>query len=227
MINLKLFKSTSRKVTAKSSTQAKCIEANRNILGILLAISGRSERVVDFDEALRYPLCSVPLNLANPDGSRRITTKSKLQSIVLKQCNKNLVHPRENQPTKNDVSTFIIDLMAAIRTLTVIPDTYEEFTWKFLKSLPSGYLRVDIVADTYQDNSIKSRERSKRGSSDRIIVQSARSKVPRNFTDFLKNGENKRRLIELMLETVEKNRLQVLNLLRCTEMYFSIENHCS
>ena len=226
-MNLKLFKSTSRRVTAKSSTQAKCIEANRNILGTLLAISGKNERVVDFDVALHYPLCPVPLSLANPDGSRRTTKKSNLQSIILKHCNKELAHPRESQPSKSEVSTFIIDLMAAIRTLTVIPDTYEELTWKFLKSLPSGYPRVDIVADTYKKRSIKSGERSKRGCSDRIIVQSAQSKVPRNFTDFLMNGENKWRLIELMLETVEKNRLKVLNVLRCTELYFSTENHCS
>ena len=51
--------------------------------------------------------------------------------------------------------------------------------------------------------------------------------MPQNFTDFLMNGENKRRLIELMLETVEKNRLKVLNVLRCTELCFLSENHCS
>ena len=127
-VNLKLFKSTSRRVTAKSSTKAKCIEANRNILGALLAISGKNERVVDFDVALRYPLCPVPLSLANPDGSRRTTKKSNLQSVILKHCSRELTHPRESQPSKSEVSTFIIDLMAAIRTLTVIPDTYEELT---------------------------------------------------------------------------------------------------
>ena len=94
-------------------------------------------------------------------------------------------------------------------------------------SLLSGYTHVDIVADTYQEISIKSGERSKTGYSDRIIIHSAQSKIPQNFSDFLKNGENKQRLIEIMLDTVEKNRLKVLNLLHCTEMYFSIENHCS
>ena len=158
----------------------------------------------------------MPLSLANPDRSRRITTKSKLQSIILKHCSKEIDHLRISQPARSEVSTFIIDLMAAIRTLTVIPDTYEELTWKFVNSLPGGYTRVNIVADNYQAESIKSGERSKMGCSDRIIVQSAQCKVPRNFTDFLKNGENKRRLIELMLETIEKNRSKVLNVLRCT-----------
>ena len=58
------------------------------------------------------------------------------------------------------------------------------------------------------------------------MIQSATSKVPRNVNDFLKNGENKRRLISLMREVILTNRLRVLNMLRCTEMYISIENNC-
>eukprot|EP00794_Sanderia_malayensis_P010438 gene10438-biopygen7613 len=77
-MNLKLFKSTSRNVVAKSSTQCKSVEANRNILGTLLAVSEKGGRVVDFDVALRYPLCAVPRSLVNPDGSRRITTKTRI-----------------------------------------------------------------------------------------------------------------------------------------------------
>ena len=226
-LNLKLFKHTGNKVTIKSSTKSKCIEANRNVLGTLLAISCRNERAIDFETALKFPLCSVPLSLANPDGSRRSTMKSKLQAILLQFCKTPVVHPREILPAKREVSTFIIDMMASIRTLTALPDTYEEFTWKFIKSLPNGYHRVDIVADTYQDESIKSVERQKRGSSERILIQSVKSKMPRNFSDFLTNGENKRHLIILMEEYIKENRLEVLNALQCSELYISTENNCS
>ena len=116
--------------------------------------------------------------------------------------------------------------MASICTIKELPDTYEDFTWKFLKSLPNGYHRIDIVADTYQDGSIESEERDNRGSSAQIMIQSSKSKAPRNFGDFLKNGENKRRLISLMKEVIVTNRLRVLNMLRCTEMYISTENNC-
>eukprot|EP00794_Sanderia_malayensis_P014842 gene14842-biopygen11931 len=224
--NAKLFRSTNRKVTVTSSNQSKSIEANRNVLGILLAISGRNERAIDFDAALCFPLCPVPLSLANADGSRRITTKSKLQNVLMKYCEKELLHPRESQPSRQNTSTYIIDLMAAIRTLTSIPETYEELTWKFLKSLPTGFFRVDIVADTYRPISLKAGERNKRGSSEKIIIKSPKSKIPRNFSEFLKNGKNKQRLIELMLETVKDNRIQALNMLCCTELFFSIENQC-
>ena len=54
--------------------------------------------------------------------------------------------------------------MAGIQQLTEIPETYEDLAWKFIKTLPVGYSRVDIAADTYQENSIKTAERNKRGS---------------------------------------------------------------
>ncbi|KAG1673322.1 Multidrug resistance-associated protein 4 [Nymphon striatum] len=224
---VKLFGNFNRKIVIKKSSKEKSIESNRNILGTLLAISARNERAVNFKTALCYPLCPIPLSLANPDGSRKATAKSKLQSIVLKYSKEPVQHPRESLPQKSQVSTFIVDLMASICTIKELPDTYEDFTWKFLKSMPSGYNRIDIVADTYQDNSIKSGERDKRGSSEKIMIQSATSKAPRKFGDFLKNGENKRRLISLMKEVIVTNRLRVLNMLRCTEMYISTENNCT
>ena len=92
--------------------------------------------------------------------------------------------------------------IGCMRTIKELPETYEDLTWKFVRSLPSGYQRIDIVSDTYQENSIKSGEREKRGSSEKIIIQSAASKAPRNFGDSLKNGENKRRLISLMKEVL-------------------------
>ena len=57
------------------------------------------------------------------------------------------------------VSAFIVDLMALIRQLTEIPKTYEGLTWKILESLPVGYSKVDIVADTYRKISKQQNER--------------------------------------------------------------------
>ena len=49
--------------------------------------------------------------------------------------------------------------MAALRQLVQIPENYEELTWKLLSSFPKGFQRVDIVADTYRNVSIKTGER--------------------------------------------------------------------
>ena len=110
--------------------------------------------------------------------------------------------------------------------MTQIPDTCEELTWKFLKLLPQGYERIDIVADTYHEMSLKSAERSQCGKASKVIIRSDKSKILRNFSDFLKNGENKERLIILMRDTVIENKVTALNLVNCGELYFSIVNDC-
>ena len=117
-------------------------------------------------------------------------------------------------------------LRGDILNLTEIPENYEDLTWKFMKALPRNYCRVDIVADTYQEISIKSAERNKRGYSEKIFIQSAKSKIPRNFNEFLKNGENKRRMISLMVNVLVENRLRAIEMLQCTKMFISTENSC-
>ena len=57
--------------------------------------------------------------------------KSKLQSIVLKFSKSKIQHPPESVPHEAQVSTFIVDLMAGIRTVNELPDTYEELTLNF------------------------------------------------------------------------------------------------
>ncbi len=86
------------------------------------------------------------------------TTNSKLQPIILNYTRTPVLHPKDTLPAKSEVSIFIVDMMAAIRTLTALLCTYEELIWRFVKSLPCGYHRIDIVTDMYQDPPIKSVE---------------------------------------------------------------------
>ena len=58
--------------------------------------------------------------------------------------------------------------MAAVRTLVHIPDT-----WKFPKTIPVGYKRIDIVADAYREISLKFAERVQRGISSKVVIRSA------------------------------------------------------
>ena len=71
----------------------------------------------------------------------------------------------------------------------------------------------------------KSAERANRGQSSRIILKSALSKIPREFSKFLSNGENKTRMIELIVETVQRKKANVLNNVRTTKTIFSREDH--
>ena len=48
--------------------------------------------------------------------------------------------------------------------------------------LPKKFERVDIVADTYREKSIKRGERTNHGSSSKVIIGSCKSKVPRKVS---------------------------------------------
>ena len=58
------------------------------------------------------------------------------------------------------------------------------------------------------------------------MVQSALSKMRRNFNDFLKNGENKSRLIELIQDVLIENKEEIIGMLKCQEIFFSTDKVC-
>ena len=84
---IQLFKNAGKTVVVKSENKKLVVEVNRNILGKLLAFSAKTGRQIDFERALTYPLSPMPQSLANPDGSRRTTAKSKFMEIILSYCN--------------------------------------------------------------------------------------------------------------------------------------------
>ena len=55
------------------------------------------------------------------------------------------------------------------------------------------------------------------------MVQSAQSKIPRNFSESLKNGENRRRLIELIKDVLIANKENVSRNLSCQSIFFSVD----
>ena len=60
--------------------------------------------------------------------------------------------------------------------------------------------------------------------SSRSMVQAALSKMPRNFKDFPKNGENKSRLIELIQLVLIESKEETLGMLQCQEIILSMHN---
>ena len=58
----------------------------------------------------------------------------------------------------DNVSAYMVDLMAMVRTTQGVPDTYEESARCLFLMLPVGYSRIDIVADMYQKISLKDQE---------------------------------------------------------------------
>ena len=168
--------------------------------------------------------------------------------IILKLSN------QSSPPLINKENTvYVIVLMAAVHAIRELPNTFEDLAFNIIKIIPSGYKQVDIVADTYKVNivadtykvnivadtykvnivadtykvnSIKSSERSKPGLSEKILITSSKSKIPREFSKFLDNNENKKRMIEVLFGTIECNRVKMLNLLKTNKIIMSMENNC-
>ncbi len=222
-----LFKDVGKKVSITIKSKQQVVGANRNIIAKLLAYSAKFHKVIDFKTALKYPLFSVPLSLGHPDGTRITTAKSSFMKVVL-SYESSSIDPNElsTKIPKETVSTYLVDLMALTRSTPGVCDTYHELTFKIISALPKGYDRIDIVADTYRENSLKDPERARRGVPGKVIVQSSLSKIPRNFSEFLKNGENKTRLIEIIWSVIERNGIEILEQLRCSELLYSMDGIC-
>ena len=83
--------------------------------------------------------------------------------------------------------------MALMRVVMVIPETFEDLALKLIFDffIAKGYLRVDLVANYYFKNFIKAVEKANRDSATKMIIKPPKSEVPRDFSNFFSNGENK------------------------------------
>ena len=99
--------------------------------------------------------------------------------------------------------------MALIRTVSPVPVTYAKLVKTLVSHSPEGYQRGDIIADIYRENSLKNNQRDSRTVSIKVIIRSPSSRIPRNFTEFSKNGD-KARLIELIKYELIKSSQEML-----------------
>ena len=122
---------------------------------------------------------------------------------------------------QREVSTLIIDMIAHYRVIsTNLPQTFEEWILRFLQTIQKGYKRIDIVAGTYMDFSIKSGERLKRGSTVKLLIKSVQCKIPRNVNKFFSNNDNKSRLIDLTFDYIKTHPIKSLTFLKCDTTYY-------
>ncbi len=74
-----------------------------------------------------------------------------------------------------------------------------------------------------KDKSIKGGERQARGASERYVITSPDMKVPYNFANFLKNGDNKAMLFNLIQRAIEEDKSK----LQGRTIFFSNKYHCT
>ena len=160
------------KITAKGKT--KDVAVQRDILGLLMAVLSKEGAVVDLDKALPYALSPVPLALATSDGIRRKTCKSKLMDAALSSI------VTDNVNTDH-ATCLVIDIIATIRCIAKVPNTFRELALQLLHQIPSMYQTVYAACDTYLERSIKSSEREIRGQAETFVIRNPDIKIPPDF----------------------------------------------
>ena len=164
-------------------------------------------REVNIDELLQKDLCAVPLSLATTDSVLRPTNKADLPTIPQAGAKGTELSP-------SIVSTCtIIDGMALVRAIgkPLNASTFGDYADIFMQNV-TGYLhgniiRVDLMFDQYQQNSIKAGTRAKCSTSPQKIctIVSRDVKIPADCNKFTEMDENKANLTQFLSNELERN----------------------
>ena len=184
------------------------LKEDRQAFGLIIA------KAASLDEAFSYPITSVPLSVATPEGTLRQSDKASLRNFLITDSDAST----EITP-KNCIS--LVDGLAAIRTLkpklTCKPwiESLVHFITPPRDCAPIG---IGLISDTYPEKSAKGGTRSKRGESGpKVQIDSVHQHMLQGnkWQDFLHNGENKEELVRVIdeyLPTVEGRRLLTIPL---------------
>ena len=209
-----------KKATIKKNGKLQELVFQRDILGILAASSYKEKSAVDIDAALCYPLAPVSMPLSSTDGTIRKTVKSKLFSVAMSDLR---ILESQELPGVEKLYTYFLDVAAAVRSIVGKPSTIRALAARILGTIPSRYRNVYMVCDTYLENSIKSNERQARGDGKRYFLCSPDMKLPPDFTEFLRNGQNKEMLFNLIQQSFEESK----STLNSRVIYFSNKRECT
>ena len=156
------------------------------------------------------------------DGKKRPTKKSALKDILLKPAV--CVTPLKLQNTSK--TAMVIDMIGLLRTLISLQDTNRNLAELFIKSLPQGYKRTDIVADCYCSVKLP-KNRVDDEYSEKILIPSISARAHPQFkTIVMASGENKARLIKLIFENIKEGSRRCLEILDTTMIIHSTESGC-
>ena len=196
---LKTFDNATKKKVLKVKGTDVAVKADRQTFARLLLI--QQQRGIDLKKVLTYELSSLPLSLANPDGTLCKTAKSKLISIL---------HPSipQIQTLPNNSTAKIFDGMVLLQKIPPNLETFGYISGYLIRKIMKDSKNATFfVTDHYLPNSIKSMERKKRsnGGTLRIKVTRRDQARPTQLRKFFSNADNKLDLIKFLLEDWQTN----------------------
>jgi hypothetical protein len=186
------------KKEVKSSGRVIILKADRSLFGrIIVMAQGRS---LQMEDILSHPLGPLPWSLSTPDGLLRKTNKATLATTLQKN-----VTVAEQLPGN---SASVISGMNLVQRVKGDQATFGDVAKTVLSmALREGSQsnRVDVVFDTYQENSIKNSERSVRGEETGHQLQGiTATQIVRQWRSFLTRVNNKTSLITFIVSEWRK-----------------------
>ncbi len=166
------------------------LKEDRQAFGLLIA------KAVSIEEAFQFPITTLPLALATPEGQLRQSDKAVLRNYLVQESNALTTEC----PTD---AIWLIDGMATFRSVKP-KATYAEWFIHVLQCvMPKCDVRprkIALINDTYRADSVKAGTREKRGtSSKRVHLQSFDQKQlqGKEWQEFFNEIRNKEDLIHL------------------------------
>ena len=191
-MNLKTM-SSAHKTGRVKSTKNKIIEfKQQSTVMINLLVRSQEGSAVDIEDLMTYPLTPVPFSIGTADGFMTKNDKSKGFDYLTKDIDSVQLPPF-------DTTLTIEDGNALFYYMHDLPGNFKEIVRKIF-DLMGKNCNVVFSTDTYLPNSIKAMERRRRGCGEKLIVQGELTKRPADWKAFLTNDQNKKQLIQLILD---------------------------
>ena len=171
-------------------------------------------------DVLAHPLGPLPWALANGDSTMRKTNKAALARELEKQ-----VLPAETIPEPSDT---IIDGMSLVQKMKGNDQTFSQLAEPVLTHILHEGVRshrIDVVFDTYREDSIKNVDRSNRGSTTGIQFRNmAPGHRIQQWRKFLSSSANKANLIRFLVAEWKTPKLR--EKLNDKQLYVASEETC-
>ena len=188
------------KTMEKTNTQVKLTTSQGNVIkyqeqgNIAFQILIKSQQLstpFSLEELMAFSITAIPHAIGTPDGFLFKTNKAVLMNYLL----------RDEEPCHlpNDEILSVIDGNAMLHSLRDIPPTFKDVCLKILDQL-SNKKNVIFSTDMYLQESLKSHERRRRGSSEKLILEGINMRTPSDFKQFLQNDDNKAQFFRIMLK---------------------------
>ena len=167
-----------------NNSQNKVVEyrTQSNVITKLLVKSLEENVTIDMAKLMKYYLTPIPYSIGTAVGFLSKTDKSKSFSNLTKSIGNGIL-PVENLLTIEDGN-------ALFYLIKQIPNDFEKICLKIFGMIENQG-DVIISTDMYSSPSVKSLERKRRGSGEKLILKGKKTKKPCDWKSFLTNSEKK------------------------------------